>query len=273
MTAPGRGTRRSIGRVSVTAVVVMLACAAGGCRGGDPDETGTGGRPTTESVPDLSDAALWLSFEDQVVTYQGETEFPDALDGPFSALVVTANEGTVDVIAGVGGRGDAVAFPERCEATTGCPRAMLEVGDDPALDPGSSVFEFGAGVWLDPSQTTTGSNIVQKGRFDTEGGLWKLQVDSLDGRPSCVVRSEDQDPVLVRSSVSVADSVWHRVLCRRDATGVEIEVDGVVDREAGETGAVESEWPVRIGSPGVGDQDDQFHGRIDDVFIRIAAAS
>jgi hypothetical protein len=26
---------------------------------------------------------------------------------------------------------------------------------------------------------------------------------------------------------------------------------------------------VRVGSPGVGDDDDHFHGRVDDVFLRI----
>ena len=252
------------------AVVALLLCTTSSC-GADDGEV-TDPAPTTAATPDLSDAALWLSFEEQGLTYGGETEFPDALGGPFAALVVTANDGTVEVVAGVDGRGDAVAFPEKCDEDAGCPRAMLEVEPDPALDPGSSDFEFGAAVWVAPDQTTSGSNIVQRGRFGTEGGLWKLQVDSLDGRPSCVVRSGD-DQLIVRSTVSVADSTWHRVVCRRDATGVTIEVDGVVDRIDGETGSVDSEWPIRIGSPGLGDQDDQFHGRIDDVFLRIAPSA
>ncbi|KRF06410.1 hypothetical protein ASG88_19845 [Nocardioides sp. Soil777] len=226
----------------------------------------------TPTSPDLTDAVLWLSFEDQGLTFEGDTEYPDALDGPFTGRVVTANDGEVEVVAGADGRGDALAFPEKCEATSGCPRAMVEVEPDPALDPGASAFEFGATVWLARDQTTTGSNIVQRGRFATEGGLWKLQVDSSEGHPSCVVRS-GEEPVVVRSTVSVADSAWHRVVCRRDGTGIEIEVDGAVDRETGETGSVTSEWPLRIGSPGVGDEDDQFHGRIDDVFLRITPST
>lgn len=273
MSSAGRGTRSRLrGRASAAVVTVVLVGVVSGCGGddGDADEGGPG--PTTAASTNLSDATLWLSFEDQGLTYQGETQFPDALGGPYAALVATANDGTVEVVAGVDGRGDALAFPEKCDADTGCPRAMLEVPPDTALDPGSEDFEFGAAVWVAPDQTTTGSNIMQRGRFDTEGGLWKLQVDSLEGRPSCVVRSGD-DQVLVRSTVSVADSAWHRVVCRRDATGVEIDVDGVVDREAGETGSVATEWPLRIGSPGVGDQDDQFHGRIDDVFLKIAPST
>ncbi len=256
----------------MAAVVALLACTTSGCGPGDDGGGGADPAPTTAPTSDLSDATMWLSFEEQRLTFRGETEFPDAVGGGFAALVVTANDGTVEVVAGADGRGDAVAFPEKCEPTTGCPRAMLEVPPDPALDAGTADFEFGAAVWVAPDQTTTGSNIVQRGRFDTEGGLWKLQVDSLEGRPSCVVRSGD-DQVLVRSAVSVADSAWHRVVCRRDGSGVEIEVDGVVDREDGETGSVDSEWPIRIGSPGLGEQDDQFHGRIDDVYLRIAPSA
>ena len=51
--------------------------------------------------------------------------------------------------------------------------------------------------------------------------------------------------------------------------GLSIRVDDTVDRVDGRTGSVSNQWPVRIGSPGVGDDDDQFHGRVDDVFLRI----
>ena len=99
---------------------------------------------------------------------------------------------------------------------------MVEVLPDPALNPGEGDFEYGAAVWLSPEQTTTGSNIVQKGRFGTAGGLWKLQVDTDAGEPSCVVRS-GTDELIVRSSVSIADSAWHFVVCRRDKEGLSIQ--------------------------------------------------
>lgn len=261
---PGSRTR---GALALAACAVLLGCATSSCAGGD-DPPGAAPRPAASTGPDLSGSALWLSFEDQDLNYDGDTEYPDASGLPFAGLVVTSNGGVVEEVAGVDGRGDALAFPEKCEAATGCPRAMLEVPPDPALDPGTSDFEFGAAVWLAPDQTAKGSNIVQRGRFDTGGGQWKLQIDGLAGRPSCVVRA-GEDALIVRSKTSVADSAWHRVSCRRDATGIEIDVDGEVARTDGSTGSVSTEWPLRIGSPGVGDQDDQFHGRIDDVFVKI----
>ena len=265
-----RGRCLVVARVGLAAV--LLAGAAGSCA---PDEGGDslppGRHPTSGSGPDLSDADLWLSFEEDAVGYDGATEYPDALGGPFAGRVVTANDGRAERVPGVDGRGDAVAFPSQCPAPRGCPRAMVEVLPAPALNPGEADFEYGAAVWLSPDQTTTGSNIVQKGRFGTAGGLWKLQVDSDAGEPSCVVRS-GTELLMVRSSISISDSAWHFVVCRRDGEGLSIHVDDTVDRVPGRTGSVSNQWPVRVGSPGVGDQDDQFHGRLDDVFLRIDPA-
>lgn len=260
----GTAVRRGLAMVVAGTLVAALA----GCSSSDPKGSGLTLTPTpSPSGPDLTESTLWLSFEQESIDFDGTTTFPDALDGPFDARVMVANGGKVEVVPGAGSA-RAVAFPENCTARQGCPRALLEVASNHALDPGDDEFEYGASVWLAPDQTTTGSNIVQKGRFGTEGGLWKLQVDSAEGEPSCVVRS-GSDLINVRSSVSIADAAWHRVVCRRDADGVSIDVDGTLDRKAGALGPVASTWPVRIGGPGVGDLDDQFHGRIDDVYLRV----
>jgi hypothetical protein len=258
-------TVRSYLAITLLAAVVTTGCSSAGA--------GEGARlPASPSVsasgPDLSDATLWLAFEDEGVDFDGAIVYPDAEDGPFDGRVVTSGGGGVERTAGPSGRGSAVAFPERCWAPRGCPRAIVEVAADPALDPGESDFEFGASVWLAPDQTTRGSNIVQKGRFAVDDGLWKLQVDSDQGEPSCVIRSGSH-LLVVRSSVSIADSSWHRVRCSRDRDGVTIQVDDTSDWKAGGAGSVSNGWPVRIGGPGVGEGDDQFHGRIDDVYLRI----
>jgi hypothetical protein len=252
--------------MTLLAVAVTTGCSSAGA--------GQGVRlpasPTPSAAgPDFSDATLWLAFEDESVDFDGATVYSDALDGPFDGRVVTSGGGGVERTAGPTGRGSAVAFPARCEAPSGCPRAIVEVARDPALDPGERDFEFGASVWLARDQTTRGSNIVQKGRFAADDGLWKLQVDSDEGEPSCVIRS-GSDLLTVRSSVSIADGHWHHVRCLKDREGVTIEVDGTVDRKAAGIGSVSNGWPVRIGGPGVGEHDDQFHGRIDDVYLRIS---
>ncbi len=262
--AAGRWSRAGVGLATIVLVLAASSCGPGDDEDDGPVRTGRPG-------PDLSQADLWLSFDDDE-TPDGTPGFEDAAGGLSVGLVVTADGGEVEQVPGANGSGFAVAFPAKCTDTTGCPRAMVEVMSDPSLDPGDRPFEYGATVWLAPDQTTSGSNIVQKGRFGTDGGQWKLQVDSDDGHPSCVVRGDSAgaEPVVIRSKTSIADSAWHRVTCLRDHDGLSIEVDGGDPQEKdAQIGSVISEWPLRVGAPGVGEGDDQFHGRIDDVFLLI----
>ena len=257
-------SRAGVGLATIVLAMVASSCGPGGDEDDGPVRTGQPG-------PDLSNADLWLSFDDDE-TPDGTRGFEDAAGGLSVGLVVAVAGGEVEQVEGASGTGAAVAFPARCTDTTGCPRAMVEVMTDPSLDPGNRPFEYGAAVWLAPDQTTSGSNIVQKGRFDTDGGQWKLQVDSDDGHPSCVVRGAGPgaEPVVVRSKTSISDSAWHRVTCRRDGDRLSIEVDGGDAQEKdAEIGSVTSTWPVRVGAPGVSEGDDQFHGRIDDVYLLI----
>jgi hypothetical protein len=252
--------------VRLTLAAVLLAAVVSGC---GPDEENPPPESQQPAGPDLTGADLWLSF-DEDETPEGSPGFEDAAGGLSVGMVVTANGGEVTEVPGADGSGSAVEFPARCDDATGCPRAMVEVAQDPALDPGDHDFEYGASVWLAPDQTTSGSNIVQKGRFGTEGGQWKLQVDSDEGHPSCVVRANDAaEPVVARSGISISDSQWHRVSCRRTAGTLTIQVDGKAHEEDARIGMVSSEFPIRVGAPGLSEGDDQFHGRIDDVYLLI----
>lgn len=250
------------------AVVAVLSVVTGCASPGPGSESRlTPSASPSPTGPDFSQAVLWLSFDERTIDFDGFTVFPHALGGAFEGRVVTASSGSIDDVPGPDGRGRAVDFPGPCDGS-GCPRALVEVAHDPALDPGEKDFAYGATVRLAPDQTTTGSNILQKGRFAASDGLWKLQVDNDAGHPSCVVRA-GVELLRVRSTTSIADSSWHRVVCRVDADGISIDVDGHADRRAGTLGAVSSSWPVRIGAPGVGEDDDQFHGQVDDVFFQI----
>jgi hypothetical protein len=266
----GGGSAGRWSAVGIGLATIAVVLSVGGCGHQGDEEDGPGAQQTGRPGPDLTKASLWLSFDDDE-TPEGTPGFEDAAGGLSVGLVVTANGGEIGKVPGADGSGSAVEFPAKCTDPTGCPRAMVEVMADPAHDPGNHPFEYGAAVWLAPDQTTSGSNIVQKGRFGTEGGQWKLQVDNDEGQPSCVVRGDSPgaEPVVVRSKVSIADSQWHRVACRRDRHGLTIEVDGETEVKDVEIGSVTSEWPVRVGAPGVGEGDDQFHGRIDDVYLII----
>jgi hypothetical protein len=144
----------------------------------------------------------------------------------------------------------------------------VEVRDDDRLDPGDDDFVFGARVLMESSNATEGSNVLQKGRFSTTGGQWKLQVDGTEAKPSCILQSDGtagRQFAEVVADVSMADGEWHDIECQRVADALTITVDGTANTVPSAVGSIANDEPVRIGAAGVSQGDDQFRGALDDV--------
>jgi hypothetical protein len=190
-------------------------------------------------------------------------------DGGLGGVLVARGSGGGAVRAA----GGIVAFPARCAPAKGqsCPRAILQGTDDPALDPGTQAFHYGAVLRLAPGQTSAGSNVVQKGYADARS-QWKLQIDGYAGLPSCVLVGRGSGRIhLVRAATTIADDRWHRVTCWRSGGVLAIDVDGVrrahVPVPAGLV--IGNDLPVRIGGKNPQQRNDQFHGQLDEVlFLR-----
>jgi hypothetical protein len=168
------------------------------------------------------------------------------------------------------GNGQGISFPPKCTGAS-CARVVLQATDVPDLNPGTRNLRYGARVLLSPAETSSGENVLQKG-YATAGGQYKLQVDGISGKPSCVM-SGKTDPAIhvAKSQTSVADGDWHTVECRR--TGTELTV--LVDDQAGGSATVPATLevltaqPLSIGGKGTGVNNDQFHGSLDDVWISV----
>ncbi|GID92641.1 LamG-like jellyroll fold domain-containing protein [Amorphoplanes digitatis] len=190
--------------------------------------------------------------------------------GRGSALTIrTADQGKITF---TGTTDKYAAFPAACAATaTVCPRAMLEGTDDADLDPGTRRFRWGASVRVARTQVTGSTNIIQKGVTDT-ASQWKLQIGGNHGKASCVVVGQGASQLyLVRSSVPVADSAWHDVMCQRSGAALSIYVDGT---ERGRTAipaalSIANDMPLRIGGPNFNIKSDMYHGALDDVYARL----
>ena len=215
---------------------------------------------------------LHLDLENGETGAAGSRVLDDSGTGS-SGVVELAYGGAVRVVEGVGG-GHALRFPARCTAEP-CANADVRIPDAAALDPGSRDFEWGASLKLSLSQTTDGSNVMQKGLYNESGGQWKLQVDGSPGRPSCILSGRRTDGVfqrtIAKSSVSVADGAWHQVTCRRTSGTLAILVDGVVRGSATASRVTTSSAaPVTIGAKAVKPYDnDQFSGTVDELFMRL----
>jgi hypothetical protein len=166
--------------------------------------------------------------------------------------------------------GQALTFPPKCTGTT-CPRLVLQAADTADLNPGSGPLAYGAGILLDPAETTSGENILQKG-YSTGGGQYKLQVDGVSGKPSCGMSDKTATTsYLARSRVSIADGKWHSVECRRTGPTLAVYVDDQMQSNVAIPAAlaVVTTEPFSLGGKGVGANNDQFHGSLDDVWIHV----
>jgi hypothetical protein len=185
--------------------------------------------------------------------------------------IVAGHGGSVRAIAH--GTGQALAFPAKCTAKAAkiCPHVVLQTPGAADLNPGTKPVAYGAAVRLARNQTTKGQNIVQKG-YSATSSQYKLQIDGVAGRPSCVLVDDRKPGIrLIRSSVSVADNTWHTVECRRIGSAFAILVDGVT-RGIGAVPAtlsVNNTGPLSVGGKGAYRDNDQFQGALDNVWVRI----
>ena len=121
---------------------------------------------------------------------------------------------------------------------------------------------------MEPEDATEGSNVLQKGRFDTTGGQWKLQVDGEEAHPSCILQSDGiagRQFAEAVAEVSVADGDWHDIECARVEDELTVTVDGAATTVPSEVGPISNGAPMRIAAAGVNQGDDQFRGSIDEV--------
>ncbi|WP_285473920.1 LamG domain-containing protein [Actinoplanes sp. NBRC 101535] len=169
------------------------------------------------------------------------------------------------------GTGWALGFPGPCRGPH-CPHVVLQSPSSADLNPGANDLAYGADVLLAPDRTSPGQNILQKG-YSALGSQYKLQIDGLGGRPSCVLADVSGPSVIwiARSRIGVADGRWHRIFCRR--TGVLLMV--VVDRAPRGWAlvppglSVNNNRPLSIGAKGAGPNNDQFNGVLDNIWVRI----
>jgi hypothetical protein len=201
-------------------------------------------------------------------------------NGRSSSIVDESGNGhTLRVISFQGGQvravahgpGTALAFPDKCTRQV-CPHVALQSVESAGLNPGTRDIAFGADVLLDPGQTSTGQNVMQKG-YSATSSQYKLQIDGAAGHPSCVLVDVGRPVIrMVRSSVTIADGRWHRVRCQRIGTRLEVYVDNVPrGRTAVPEGLnVSNDLPLSIGAKGAYRDNDQFNGILDNVWVRIS---
>jgi hypothetical protein len=190
-------------------------------------------------------------------------------DGQFPLRPISQNDGTLAFTPRDAGM--ALQFPPRCTLDESlCPRAILEGVRVDALNPGTRPLQYGASVLMTHDDLADGANVMQKGYSVGGATQFKLQVDHLEGHPSCVVASKKKI-FKVEPKIDVADGVWHALSCTRSGNRLSMTVDGV---ESGSvfvppTLSIANAEPLRVGGKGANAGNDQYAGQIDDVHLVI----
>lgn len=170
------------------------------------------------------------------------------------------------------GPGLAIEFPQRCTLPRerDCPRAILEGVRDDALNPGTRPLRYGASVRMTHRDLAEGANVLQKGYSVGGVSQFKLQVDHRQGHPSCVI-ADRWRIYRAEPRLNVADGVWHELVCSRTATRLTISVDGVERASVAVPASlsIANAEPLRVGGKGTNRGNDQYAGRLDNVFVSI----
>jgi hypothetical protein len=170
------------------------------------------------------------------------------------------------------GKGLAVQYPARCKLPRElrCPRAILEGTRDDSLNPGTRPLQYGASIMMTAADLADGANVVQKGYSVGRVSQFKLQVDHGAGHPSCVIAGPNRI-YRAEPSINVADGTWHDLMCTRNRFRLTMTVDGVPRAwvRVPPNLVIANAEPLRVGGKGPSRGNDQYAGKIDNVFLAI----
>ncbi|MEA2254708.1 MAG: hypothetical protein QOG35_753 [Solirubrobacteraceae bacterium] len=177
--------------------------------------------------------------------------------------------GTVmhDSIGGHDGSLDAVQLgvPGFLNTAYGFSTSTVTVPDAPALNPGSSTITLTIHLQTTQAPAMPDWDLFRKGVFNSVGGEYKMEYQP-SGQASCGFIGASGTTVELIAGPALNDGAWHTVQCVKNATGIQVVVDGQVFSKAGTVGSISNSAPVIIGShPSA----EFFHGSLDEASISV----
>ncbi|WP_344167291.1 LamG-like jellyroll fold domain-containing protein [Pilimelia columellifera] len=261
-----RARAAGAGLAALAGLLGLVAAATAACGGSPPvatpDPPGAAATPP-ETTDGRAEAAL-AGATPSTVVFTFDRARPLAVDRGLRQVA----SGGAQVRFVPSPTGLAAQFPPRCRVRK-CPRAILEHNNPAAFNSGLRPIRFGASVLMTRADTAPGANVVQKGYSTNGGSQFKLQVDGGAGRPSCVLANGRAIYRLV-APVTVADGRWHHLACLRSGGQLLMTVDGSTWRRPIPASlALRNNQPLRIGGKNALAGNDQFAGRVDNVFVTL----
>lgn len=223
--------------------------------------------PALAAPSDVPAPALVARYTFDAGAVNGQV--PDS-SGHGPVLNLRAVDNGTMLFPGAATSGRYAAFPPACVTATPCPRTLLEGASTPGLNPGTQTFRWSARVLINKTQVKGSANVMQKGVAGT-GSQWKMQIGATQGRAQCVIGGVGlTGGFLVRSTTTVADGRWHKVLCQRAGAALSVYVDDVLKGAATvpATLSITNTLPLRIGGANFKNSE-MYHGLLDDVYAEL----
>lgn len=256
-------------RVTVVsaALALLLGCVPAAEGGGD----------RAREALTVPKGQVVLEFDDGLVK-RGRPVRRIRSSGPAKVQVTVTRSGGGDVRRAAGRDGFSVRTPARPGR-----HAVIVVRPQrrDVLSPGLRKFRWGADVALAPRtvRKKAGSNLLQRGHYN-DRAQYKLQVDN--GVPSCRVKGARGD-ALVRADEALRPRTWYRLRCHLRQGELVLRVvtagrpGGQVHRTEARVGRLRFDRGVPVAVAGKVRTDgslvprsvEQYHGRLDNVFVAV----
>jgi concanavalin A-like lectin/glucanase superfamily protein len=133
-----------------------------------------------------------------------------------------------------------------------------------ALNPGGATLRVTIHVNATATPATPDWDLIRKGLATTAGGEYKVEYQP-SGQASCgFVGSSGSNELIAGPALN--DGLWHTVTCVRNASGIQLVVDGATFSKAGAVGSISNTADVTIGTRG---GSEFFQGSLDEASISV----
>ena len=133
--------------------------------------------------------------------------------------------------------------------------SRVVVPNAPSLNPKGKAFSFRARLKMDdPPQAGESYDVLRKGLVTSGGGDYKLEIVNRGGeaRAHCVVHSVLKNGNKVLASIvgssDLADGAFHTVTCSKTSTGLELQVDSLLQTLEKRLGTVSNRAKLGLGA-------------------------
>jgi hypothetical protein len=167
---------------------------------------------------------------------------------------VGANDGSLSNVT--------LGVPGFLNTAYGFANSTITVPDAPALNPGASRFTLTVHLKATQVPATPDWDVIRKGLFSTVGGEYKMEYQP-SGQASCGFTGSAGSVELI-AGPALNDGRWHTVQCVRDASDIQVVVDGQAFTKAGATGTISNTASMTIGSHPMAEF---FNGDLDEVSV------